>query len=270
MAQIIRDTTEIAYFSMGKPGTFKVICDGESASLGRGHMLPGDVQVPHRHMSEQMGYVESGSCELIVEGKSYIAEAGCTYHIPPYAEHEWRAFGNECFTYIDFFTPKRPDLLNGEFRPDLAAKKDNGEIIDFKAEWEKYRAEDHREIPVIRRVSEIPYFTQGNGGIVKVIVDGEAATMSMGHMVLGDDLPSHHHPNEQMGYVLSGAAELIVDDVTYTVKQGYIYHLPCNSWHTWKAVGNERFSYLDFFVPRRMDLVNGQFNFAKWTAKDPE
>ena len=72
---------------------------------------------------------------------------------------------------------------------------------------------------------------------------------------------------EMKTYVLSGAAELVVDDVTYIVKAGYMYHLPCNSWHTWKAIGNERFTYLDFFVPRRLDLVNGQFNFEKWTSK---
>lgn len=259
---IIKDATEIKYFDMGKAGTFKVICDGESATLGLGHMMPGDTQVPHRHPNEQMGYVLEGECELYVDGVKHIVKAGDTYHISANCEHSWHTIGKECFSYVDFFTPKRADLMNGEFNPSIL--KDNRPVATESAEGS---AELDREIPVVRDTTQIDYFTQGNGGIVKVIVDGQYATMSKGTMVLGDDLPAHHHPNEQMGYVLSGAAELVADDVTYIVKAGYMYHLPCNSWHTWKAIGNERFTYLDFFVPRRLDLVNGQFNFEKWTSK---
>lgn len=260
---IIKDATEIKYFDMGKAGTFKVICDGESATLGLGHMMPGDTQVAHRHPNEQMGYVLEGECELYVDGVKHIVKTGDTYHISPNCEHSWHAIGKECFSYVDFFTPKRADLVNGEFNPSIL--KDNRPAETEGAEGGAEKLD--RVIPVVRDTTQIDYFTQGNGGIVKVIVDGQYATMSRGTMVLGEDLPSHHHPNEQMGYVLSGAAELIVDDVTYIVKAGYMYHLPCNSWHTWKAIGNERFTYLDFFVPRRLDLVNGQFNFAKWTSK---
>lgn len=252
---IIKDASEIRYCNMDGQGEFKVICDGESGTLGLSHMMPGDIRPSRYYPNEQMGYVLEGECELYVDGVKYTVKTGDTYHISPNCEHSWHAIGKECFSCVDFFTPSRPDLVNGEFDP--PAPKDT----KIKADAEK----PEREIPVVRDTTQIDYFTQRNGGIVKVIVDGLQATMSRGTMVLGNDLPSHHHPNEQMGYVLSGAAELIVDDASYIVKAGCMYHLPCNSWHTWKAIGNEHFTYLDFFVPRRLDLVNGQFNFEKWT-----
>ena len=261
---IIRDAADVKYFDMGRAGTFKVICDGDSGTLGLGHMMPGDEQAAHRHPNEQMGYVLEGECELYVEGEKHVVRTGDTYHISPNCEHSWHAIGKECFSYVDFFTPKRMDLVNGKFDP--SALKDLRGVREAEAAPGCPEVPD-RVIPVVRDSTQIDYFTQGNGGIVKVIVDAQYATMSKGTMVLGEDLPSHHHPNEQMGYVLSGAAELIVDDEPYIVKAGCAYHLPCDSWHTWRAIGNERFTYLDFFVPRRLDLVNGQFNFAKWTSR---
>ena len=259
----IKDATEIKYFDMGKAGTFKVICDGEAATLGLGHMMPEDFQVPHKHPNEQMGFVLEGECELFVDGVKHVVKAGDTYHISPNCEHSWHTIGKECFSYVDFFTPKRADLLNGEFNPS-ALKDERPKNADGVAVGDM----PDREVPVTRDTTQIDYFTQGTGGLVKVIVDGLSATMSKGVMEPGDSLTVHKHPHEQMGYVLTGAAELTVNGETCIVKAGYMYHLPSNSEHSWRAIGNERFNYVDFFVPGRTDLVNGQFDFEKWTSKD--
>ncbi len=118
---------------------------------------------------------------------------------------------------------------------------------------------------IVKETGKIPYFSQGKAGDVKTIVDAESVTMTLGFMDPGQGLVSHRHPNEQMGYVLAGNAKLVVDDEEYIVKTGDTYHIPCNAWHSWEAVGIERFYYIDVFSPRREDLQSGKFDYDKWT-----
>jgi len=116
---VVRNSADIAYFS-DKAGLFKVICDGQYATVGMGCMDPrsGEWQKEHSHPNEQLGFVLMGECELIVDGKKYLLKPGCTYNIPPNASHAWHPIGNETFYYIDFFTPRREDLRSGFFDMD--------------------------------------------------------------------------------------------------------------------------------------------------------
>ena len=70
---------------------------------------------------------------------------------------------------------------------------------------------------IVQNTEKIPYFSQGNAGDVKTIVDAQSVTMTKGFMDPGQGLALHRHPNEQMGYVLSGEGELTIGDRTYTV-----------------------------------------------------
>ena len=119
---VVSDATQIDYFTQGHGGIVKVIIDGESASLGMGNMMPEDVQIPHRHPNEQMGYCISGECELIVDGVKYIAKSPGTYYIPANKPHSWLNTSNEDFHYIDVFTPPREDLTKGKFDTSLYTK----------------------------------------------------------------------------------------------------------------------------------------------------
>ena len=105
----------IKCFNTGKAGTFKVICDGDTVTLGLGHMVPVDFQVSHKHPNEQMGYVLTGAAELTVNGETGVAQAGYMYHLPSSSEYSWRAIGNERFNYVDFFVSGRTNLVNGQF-----------------------------------------------------------------------------------------------------------------------------------------------------------
>lgn len=120
---------------------------------------------------------------------------------------------------------------------------------------------------IVKETSRIPYFSQGNAGEVKTIVDALGVTMTKGFMDPGQGLGMHKHPNEQMGYVLAGEGELTVGDVTYTVKAGDTYYIPSNELHAWANRGIERFYYLDIFSPRREDLEKGKFDFDQWLKK---
>lgn len=83
MCEIVGDTPQIPYFSQGEGKVFKVVTDTQNATVGNGFIDPGQSLPAHRHPNEQIGYVLSGHCDLIVEGKKYFVKAGCTYCIPP-------------------------------------------------------------------------------------------------------------------------------------------------------------------------------------------
>lgn len=120
---------------------------------------------------------------------------------------------------------------------------------------------------IIQHTSEIHYFSQGEAGDVKTIVEAQGVTMTKGFMDPGQGLQNHRHPNEQMGYVLDGEAQLEVNGEKFTVRAGDTYYIPCNSWHAWKNNGLERFVYLDIFSPRREDLEKRFFDYERWTAE---
>lgn len=123
---------------------------------------------------------------------------------------------------------------------------------------------------IVKETGRIPYFSQGEAGDVKTIVDAESVTMTKGFMDPGQGLKMHNHPNEQMGYVLAGEGELTVGDKKYIVKPGDTYYIPPNEWHAWANTGIERFYYLDVFSPRREDLESGKFDFDKWLKHEQD
>lgn len=118
MSEIVRDTTQIPYFSQGEGKAFKVVADAQNATVGKGFIDPGQSLPAHRHPNEQIGYVLSGQCDLIVEGEKHFVKAGCTYYIPPNQWHIWANNGIERFAYIDIFTPRREDLRSGKYDPE--------------------------------------------------------------------------------------------------------------------------------------------------------
>lgn len=112
---------------------------------------------------------------------------------------------------------------------------------------------------VIRDTTKIPYFSQGEGKAFKVIADALNATVGKGFIDPGQSLPAHRHPNEQIGYVLAGHCDLILNGERYHLEAGCRYYIPPNQWHIWENNGIERFLYIDIFTPRRDDLRSGKY-----------
>ncbi len=66
-------------------------------------------------------------------------------------------------------------------------------------------------------------------------------------------LPSHTHPHEQGGIVLSGEVELTIDRETRNLSPGDIYIIPGGVEHSAKT-GSRPAQLLDIFAPAREDL----------------
>ncbi len=71
----------------------------------------------------------------------------------------------------------------------------------------------------------------------------------------GSEVPTHRHPNSQVGYVVSGSMEMTVADETSTLKSGDSYYIPADVPH--KAVTREDSLVVDTFYPPRQDYLEG-------------
>ena len=69
----------------------------------------------------------------------------------------------------------------------------------------------------------------------------------------GDNPPSHKHPNEQSGYVISGEYNIILDNVAYKIGPGDSYSIPRDVEHSIEII--EPGEVLDFFSPPRKDYI---------------
>ena len=59
----------------------------------------------------------------------------------------------------------------------------------------------------------------------------------------------HSHPQEQMGFILSGEIELTIGNETRRCGAGYAYHIPANVHHSFRVVSDSPAEILDIFSP---------------------
>jgi quercetin dioxygenase-like cupin family protein len=71
--------------------------------------LKGAVGALHHHVHRQVSYVESGSFEITIDGKTTTLQKGDCFFVSPNLVHGVVAL--EDATLIDIFTPAREDFL---------------------------------------------------------------------------------------------------------------------------------------------------------------
>jgi quercetin dioxygenase-like cupin family protein len=62
----------------------------------------------HQHPNEQMGYILSGSVEIIINGESRICSSGDAYCVPSNVQHSFRVL-EEKAEYIEIFSPPKDE-----------------------------------------------------------------------------------------------------------------------------------------------------------------
>jgi len=68
-----------------------------------------------------------------------------------------------------------------------------------------------------------------------------------------DNVPSHAHPNEQSGYVLSGKYRIKFSDFDQSLEEGDTYSIPANVEHSIEIIVPGE--VIDFFTPPREDYL---------------
>jgi quercetin dioxygenase-like cupin family protein len=89
----------------------------------------------------------------------------------------------------------------------------------------------------------------GHGIALKVL--GAAENLNVIHWNMEDKavVETHHHPQEQFGYVISGGFEVTIGNEAATLKAGDSYFIPSNVPHRVVAIGKTE--VIDVFSPKR-------------------
>lgn len=86
---------------------------------------------------------------------------------------------------------------------------------------------------------------------LEVLAVGEKSMITRVHLKPGDRIPSHSHPNEQSGYMVSGRMRLKFGEFDEVLEPGDSYTIPGGMEHSADAL--EESMVIDFFVPPRDD-----------------
>ena len=99
---------------------------------------------------------------------------------------------------------------------------------------------------------EIPFF---KGVMGKILLWSERLTFFLVEIEVGEVVPEHSHPHEQMGICLRGEAEFWGAGESVVVREGMAYFIPSNEKHGVKVTGTEKGLFLDVFSPPREDYL---------------
>jgi quercetin dioxygenase-like cupin family protein len=90
-------------------------------------------------------------------------------------------------------------------------------------------------------------------GVEMHTMEGERMTLSIVDMQPQAVIPEHSHPHEQIGYMVSGEAEFIIQGRSHLVRAGQMWRLPGGVPHQ-VVTRQQPMRAIDVFYPRREDM----------------
>ncbi len=90
-------------------------------------------------------------------------------------------------------------------------------------------------------------------GVELRAIHGERMTMAFYKLAPGAKIPEHSHPHEQLGTVLKGSLELIVEGEGKVMRSGDAYLVPPNAVHR-GTCGESPAEVIEVFSPPREDF----------------
>ncbi len=100
---------------------------------------------------------------------------------------------------------------------------------------------------------ETGYRTVMEGVRLKTLVHGEKTLLCEFRLERGGVFPSHKHPHEQTGYLVSGRIKLSIGDETFDVEPGDSWCIPGDVEHAAEVL--EDSVGVDMFSPVREDYL---------------
>ena len=86
-----------------------------------------------------------------------------------------------------------------------------------------------------------------------VLAVGKKSMVTRMNYKVGNNVPSHSHPNEQSGYVISGKHRIRYQNINEILDPGDSYSIPENIEHSWEVI--ESGEVIDVFSPPRPDYL---------------
>jgi quercetin dioxygenase-like cupin family protein len=104
-----------------------------------------------------------------------------------------------------------------------------------------------------QKASEKKYTPMLAGIARKTLVSGEHTLLTEFTLAQGADLPSHSHPQEQTGYLVSGRMMLTIGETEYDVRPGDAWVVPGGMPHGARVIKDS--IAVEVFSPVREDYL---------------
>jgi len=91
--------------------------------------------------------------------------------------------------------------------------------------------------------------------IGRKMITGDRTMMARVYLTKGAFVPEHHHDNEQITFIVSGALEFKINGETIVLRTGQVMVIPSNMPHSARAL--EDTDDMDVFTPPRQDWLTG-------------
>ena len=92
-------------------------------------------------------------------------------------------------------------------------------------------------------------------------ISGEHATLVYFDLKKGALVPTHHHPSEQMSYVIRGKMKVTSEGKEFIVSKGEVIHIAPEVGHQFEAL--EDSGVIDLFSPPRKDWLEGKDSYLR-------
>lgn len=93
-------------------------------------------------------------------------------------------------------------------------------------------------------------------GITGYYCHGEKMTFGYVELLENASIPMHHHPQEQITFIIEGQLDMIIDGVPCSLTPGMYHVIPSNTPHS--AVAKKFCKLIDAFSPIREDYKQDQ------------
>jgi quercetin dioxygenase-like cupin family protein len=115
---------------------------------------------------------------------------------------------------------------------------------------------------LVHRWSDIPR-EEMNPQFARQVVHTERITIARVFLKAGSVVPRHHHENEQVTVLQSGALRFLHDHGEITIRAGEALQIPPNAPHRVEAL--EDSEAFDLFAPIRSDWIGGDDAYLRAT-----
>jgi len=92
-------------------------------------------------------------------------------------------------------------------------------------------------------------------GVTRRVFSGKNSMMVLNEIYPSAHPALHHHPHEQLTYILEGESEFVIGDEVLQLKAGDVVLVPPNVPHSSKTTSAEPVLNLDIFSPIREDYL---------------
>jgi unsaturated pyranuronate lyase len=104
---------------------------------------------------------------------------------------------------------------------------------------------------------------QMNPKIWRKVINGEKMTLAQIFIAKDGMVPTHHHENEQLSYVLEGALKFEIGGQEVIARKGEVVLIPSNVPHG--VVALEDTFDIEIFSPLRSDWITGKDDYLRKT-----